>query len=155
MVLGCPLDLFFFPLVPKNQSKGIYKNCWVHLDMLSNWICNFILTTVWEQYFEILPHLKIRKVDQTQRNHTQNDRWYSPGKQGICCWASKHLQAIVSTVADCLIMTLTYEPSYPCWNFTFSLSKFSISQISLFLFRPLHNLIWLLICLRKRSMTYF
>lgn len=81
------------------------------------------------KYSEILFYLKIKKVDQTQRNCTQSDKWYSPGKQDICCWASKHLWAVVSTAAS-----LTYGPRYPCWNTPLSSNKFSSSQFSLSLF---------------------
>lgn len=51
----------------------------------------------------------------------------------------KHLWATVSTAANCCLMTLTYGTSYPCWNFPFSLNKFTISQISPFLFKPFHS----------------
>lgn len=154
MVLGCPLDLFYFfspHFFQKNISqKAFRENRGVHSDMLWKWICNFPPTTACGKFFERFPRLKSRKVVQNPRNCTQNERIFSPGNRSICCWASESLWALVSAGAQCL-----YHPwaRLPLWNLPF-LSIFHLST-SPFLFRPFRSSDLILMHLRRRSLIYF
>lgn len=95
--------ILFFPphFFQKNISqKAFRENHRVHLDTLSKWICNFPPKAVCEKFFEIFPPLKSRKVVQNPRNCRQNERFFSPGKGSICCWASESSWGLVSPGAQ-------------------------------------------------------
>lgn len=145
MVLGCPLDLFFFPLVPKNQSKGIYKNCWVHLDMLSNWICNFILTTVWEQYSLTWKSEKLAKPKEI--THKMIDDTHQANK----AFAVEQVSTCKQLWALLPIALLWHWPMNPVIHAEISHSPW----VSFPSPKSPSSCLDHLICLRKRSMTYF